>query len=103
MFKPLLTSLFSLFTISVFAQNLSDTILLGEVIIKTYEQDARVKETPAAVHHFSANQLKNISQTSILPALNAVPGIRMEERSPGSYRLNIRGSSLRSPFGVRNV
>jgi iron complex outermembrane receptor protein len=27
----------------------------------------------------------------------------MEERSPGSYRLNIRGSSLRSPFGVRDV
>ncbi|HSU51203.1 MAG TPA: TonB-dependent receptor plug domain-containing protein, partial [Segetibacter sp.] len=27
----------------------------------------------------------------------------LEERSPGSYRMNIRGSSLRSPFGVRNV
>jgi iron complex outermembrane receptor protein len=27
----------------------------------------------------------------------------MEERSPGSYRLSIRGSQLRSPFGVRNV
>jgi iron complex outermembrane receptor protein len=27
----------------------------------------------------------------------------MEERSPGSYRLSIRGSLLRSPFGVRNV
>ena len=27
----------------------------------------------------------------------------MEERSPGSYRLSVRGSSLRSPFGVRNV
>ncbi len=27
----------------------------------------------------------------------------MEERSPGSYRLNIRGSSLRSPFGVRDI
>jgi iron complex outermembrane receptor protein len=27
----------------------------------------------------------------------------MEERSPASYRLSIRGSSLRSPFGVRNV
>jgi iron complex outermembrane receptor protein len=27
----------------------------------------------------------------------------MEERSPASYRINIRGSSLRSPFGVRNV
>jgi iron complex outermembrane receptor protein len=29
--------------------------------------------------------------------------VRLEERSPGSYRLNIRGSTLRSPFGVRNV
>jgi iron complex outermembrane receptor protein len=30
-------------------------------------------------------------------------GVRMEERSPGSYRLSIRGSLLRSPFGIRNV
>jgi iron complex outermembrane receptor protein len=27
----------------------------------------------------------------------------MEERSPGSYRLSVRGSLLRSPFGIRNV
>ena len=27
----------------------------------------------------------------------------MEERSPSSYRLSIRGSLLRSPFGVRNI
>ena len=27
----------------------------------------------------------------------------MDERSPGSYRLSIRGNLLRSPFGVRNV
>ncbi|HEU5145458.1 MAG TPA: TonB-dependent receptor, partial [Chryseosolibacter sp.] len=40
---------------------------------------------------------------SILPAANILPGVRMEERSPGSYRFSIRGSSLRSPFGVRNV
>src|SRR5688572_8161582 len=40
---------------------------------------------------------------SLLPAINTVPGVRMEERSPGSYRLSIRGSLLRSPFGVRNV
>ena len=40
---------------------------------------------------------------SILSALNITPGVSMEERSPGSYRLNIRGSSLRSPFGVRDV
>lgn len=103
MHKPILASLFSFFIIPFFVQAQTDTVLLGEVIIKAYEQDARIRETPAAVHHFSSNQLKKISQVSILPALNSVPGIRMEERSPGSYRLNIRGSSLRSPFGVRNV
>lgn len=27
----------------------------------------------------------------------------MEERSPGSYRFSVRGSLIRSPFGVRNV
>jgi iron complex outermembrane receptor protein len=39
----------------------------------------------------------------MVPALNQLPGIRMEERSPGSYRLSVRGSLLRSPFGVRNL
>src|SRR5690606_19038249 len=34
---------------------------------------------------------------------NSIPGVRMEERSPGSYRFSIRGSLLRSPFGIRNV
>ncbi|MFT4094833.1 MAG: TonB-dependent receptor plug domain-containing protein [Niabella sp.] len=43
------------------------------------------------------------NKTSLLDIINTIPGVRMEERSPGSYRLNIRGSSLRSPFGVRNV
>jgi len=41
--------------------------------------------------------------TTLLPAMNTIPGVRMEERSPGSYRLSVRGSLLRSPFGVRNV
>ncbi|WP_090389576.1 TonB-dependent receptor [Niabella drilacis] len=43
------------------------------------------------------------SKASLVTAMNTIAGVRMEERSPGSYRINIRGSSLRSPFGVRNV
>jgi iron complex outermembrane recepter protein len=76
---------------------------LGEVIVKGYEQDRPLQEVGAAVSIIDQKQLQRTSGISILPALNATPGIRMEERSPGSYRLNIRGSSLRSPFGVRNV
>ncbi len=38
-------------------------------------------------------QLNRFNNITILPSVNTSPGVRMEERSPGSYRLNIRGSS----------
>lgn len=41
---------------------------------------------------------------SLAPILNQIPGLRFEERGPGgSRRLSMRGSLLRSPFGVRNI
>ncbi len=58
---------------------------------------------PAAVNYIGKNTLERFNAASVVSAINSMPGVRMEERSPGSYRLNIRGSSLRSPFGVRNV
>jgi iron complex outermembrane recepter protein len=76
---------------------------LSEVIIKAYEQSRQLKATSAAVNYISNDQLGRFNTISILSAINAAPGVRMEERSPGSYRLNLRGSTLRSPFGVRNV
>ena len=76
---------------------------LSEVTIKAYEQNRRLVEVAAPVSLIGQVQLNRFSNMSILPALNTTPGVSMEERSPGSYRLNIRGSSLRSPFGVRDV
>ncbi len=76
---------------------------LNEVIVKAYEQNRKLMQVPASIAVINKTQLSHFNNTNILPALNINPGIRMEERSPGSYRLNIRGSSLRSPFGVRNV
>ena len=77
--------------------------VLQEVFVKAYEQNRKLKQVPAAIAVITKSQLSHFNNTNILPALNTNPGIRMEERSPGSYRLNIRGSSLRSAFGVRNV
>ncbi|HEX6182066.1 MAG TPA: TonB-dependent receptor [Chitinophagaceae bacterium] len=74
---------------------------LTHVVVTGFEQSRRPFNVP-----FSAKILRttdNYPKSSLVTALNTVPGVRMEERSPGSYRLNIRGSSLRSPFGVRNV
>jgi iron complex outermembrane receptor protein len=79
------------------------TKTLTEVTVKAYEQNRRLTEVAAPVGLTTQAQLKRFNNTSILPAVNIIPGVRMEERSPGSYRLNIRGSSLRSPFGVRDV
>ncbi len=76
---------------------------LQEVIVKAYEQNRKLSEVGAPVAVVGQQQLQRFANTNILPALNTVPGVRMEERSPGSYRLNIRGSSLRSPFGVRDI
>jgi iron complex outermembrane receptor protein len=81
----------------------SDVKTLNEVVIKAYEQNRKLIDIAAPVAFTGQAQLNRFSNMSILPALNINPGVSMEERSPGSYRLNIRGSSLRSPFGVRDV
>lgn len=86
-----------------FLADSSDTRPLREVVVKAYEQNWKLSEVGAPINFVGKAALNRFSNTSILPALNMNPGVRMEERSPGSYRLNIRGSSLRSPFGVRDI
>jgi iron complex outermembrane receptor protein len=98
--------IFILFPFSVFAQTTSgiDSVqTLDNVIVKVYEQNRSLIDVAAPVSVTGQAQLNRFANMSILPALNMTPGVSMEERSPGSYRLNIRGSSLRSPFGVRDV
>lgn len=51
----------------------------------------------------SAGKIEIQQTTTLIPALNIIAGVRMEERSPGSYRLAMRGSLIRSPFGIRNI
>jgi iron complex outermembrane receptor protein len=86
-----------------FLTDSSDTRPLHEVVIKAYEQNRKLIDVGAPVAVVSKASLDRFGGGSILPAMNMEPGVRMEERSPGSYRLNIRGSSIRSPFGVRDV
>ena len=76
---------------------------LKQVTIKAYLSEQPVLSVPASVSVLGSAQLKQQPDYSFVSALNTIPGIRAEERSPGSYRLSIRGSLLRSPFGVRDV
>lgn len=80
----------------------SDTIL-PEVTVQAFNTRLQWKAVPAAVATITSKEINRYANTSLVPILNTVPGVRMEERSPASYRLSVRGSLLRSPFGVRNV
>lgn len=98
--------LFLFFNQHAFAQTQpgDDSVqMLQNVIINAYESNHKLIDVAAPVSVVSSTDLSRYNNTTIISALNAKPGVRMEERSPGSYRLSIRGSSLRSPFGVRNV
>ena len=85
------------------AQDVIRDTTLQEVVIQAYRAGRPLNEVAASIGTVSEAELARFSNTSILPAVNAIPGVRMEERSPGSYRFSMRGSLLRSPFGVRNV
>ena len=76
---------------------------LLSVTVKAFEKNASLKNLPVTVTVLGKADLERFSNASILPAVNTIPGVKMDERSPGSYRLSIRGNLLRSPFGVRNV
>lgn len=76
---------------------------LNEIEVKGYYHTLPLLRSVAAISLIDSNLLKNQPSTSLLSTMNTVAGLRMEERSPGSYRLSLRGSLLRSPFGIRNI
>ena len=76
---------------------------MDEVYVSAFGQNGTKQKVPAAITVIGNRQFQRYGNVSLVPAFNTVAGVRMEERSPGSYRLSIRGSLLRSPFGVRNV
>ena len=82
---------------------LRSNIFLSETVVNAFERNSNIRNIPAAVTVLTKAMLNRYGNESFVPAINTVPGVKMDERSPGSYRLSIRGNLLRSTFGVRNV
>jgi iron complex outermembrane receptor protein len=93
---------FSQGTDTVFSSKFSDPAFTG-VTVEAFVSRTQWKTVPASVAMISSKDMNRYAGISLVPVLNTIPGVRMEERSPASYRLSFRGSLLRSPFGVRNV
>ena len=97
-FSSLLLTVFSL----LFAQQ--DTIqLTSDVVVDAYRKPSRYINSTKSVMVAGSFLNQQNAPGRLLEGINMLPGARMEERSPGSYRLSVRGSTLRSPFGVRNI
>lgn len=76
---------------------------LEEVEVRAYLEEENLFTLPGAVALIDQSGKHLQSGHSLIPVLNTVPGVSAEERSPGSYRLSLRGSLLRSPYGVRDI
>ena len=103
--RVVLSVLASFLFSSSFGQNekADSAHVLEPVMVTAFEQQIPIHRSPVAVGVLNRNNADFANKTSLLSGFNTISGVRMEERSPASYRINIRGSSLRSPFGVRNV
>lgn len=79
------------------------SVTLAEVVVEGFENKRPIIEQSASIANISPEEINRFDQTSIVDVFNTKAGVRVEERAPNSYRISIRGSSLRSPYGVRNV
>lgn len=97
-----------LFSIEITAQSSDSLSVSTENELPSLEINAYFRQQPllgltSSGATITTETINAQQTTTLLPALNTLAGVRMEERSPGSYRLAVRGSLIRSPFGVRNV
>jgi iron complex outermembrane receptor protein len=77
---------------------------LSEVTLEAFSSKSTLSEIPASIGYVDRKLIESTDQSSLQQSLNTIAGVVMESRGyGGSHRLNIRGSSLRSPFAVRNI
>lgn len=98
----IVTSCF-LFSAQLLFGQTDTTKTLTEVTVKGYYKQQPLLRSTSAVSILDSARIKQQQGISLVGLVNTVAGVRMEERSPGSYRLSLRGSLLRSPFGIRNI
>ncbi len=78
-------------------------VSLNTVTVTGYENNRRLLEIAGSISLLSGRDLHRGDNMDIMAAMNNVAGVKMEAFVPGDYRLSIRGSLLRSPWGIRNV
>jgi len=101
----------TLLSIAIYGMCSLQVMAQTDTLAQPQELEAAVVKAEAEVVQWASNPsdrieattLKRFAATDFTPGMNRIPGVRFEQRAPGSYRVSIRNTSRRSPFGVRDV
>ncbi|WP_187774843.1 TonB-dependent receptor [Pedobacter sp. BS3] len=81
----------------------ADAVNLNEVRVTGFDGNKTRKETAGSVALLTLQDLSKGSTLSLQSALNAVPGVRMDQSTLSEARISIRGNGVRASYGIRNI
>lgn len=81
----------------------ADAVSLNEVRVIGYSGNQSKRETAGSVALITSQDINRGNAVSFQPALNAIPGVRMEQSTLSESRISIRGNGVRASFGIRNI
>lgn len=80
-----------------------DAINLNEVRVTGFNGDRNNKETAGSIGLITTKNIERGNGLSIQPALNSIPGVKMEQSTLSEARISIRGNGVRASYGIRNI
>ncbi|MDR6781749.1 iron complex outermembrane receptor protein [Pedobacter africanus] len=81
----------------------ADGLSLNEVRVAGYNENKTNKETAGSIALITARDINRGNAVSLQPALNAIPGVRMDQSTLSEARISIRGNGVRAAYGIRSV
>jgi iron complex outermembrane receptor protein len=86
------------------ANALADTTInIQEVLVKAFQSDKRLQDTPGSINLITNRQLLREPAFTLAPTVNKIPGVWMQNGSLNTNRLTIRGIGTRSPYGSNKI
>ena len=76
---------------------------IQEVIVKAFQSDKRLLDTPGSIGLITNRQLVNEPTFTLAPSVNKIAGVWMQSGSINTNRLTIRGIGTRSPYGTNKI
>ena len=70
---------------------------LGEVSVMAYSSKRKLLDVAAPIAVLEKKDLVRFDNSTIIPVLNTVTGVKLDYYTFGDYRLNIRGGALAQP------